>query len=88
MSVPAGTYSGQAERIDSVGLWSLVLIRPGVPAATAHRLAAALHAGEASLAERLPQGGYATAANTVREVDPLRLHPGAAGYYREAGLLP
>jgi TRAP transporter TAXI family solute receptor len=88
MSVPAGTYRGQDQPIDSVGLWSLVLIRPDVPEATAYRLARAIHAGAPLLAERLDQGRYATAENTVAEVPLQRLHPGAARYYRDAGLLP
>lgn len=88
MSVPAGTYRGQDAQIDSVGLWSLVLVRPDVPEATVYRLARAIHAGAALLAQRLDQGRYATAENTVAEVAPERLHPGAARYYRDAGLLP
>jgi TRAP-type uncharacterized transport system substrate-binding protein len=40
------------------------------------------------LAERLDQGRYATAENTVAEVPLQRLHPGAARYYGDAGLLP
>lgn len=88
MSVPAGTYRGQDERIDSVGLWSLVLIRPDVSEATAYRLARAIHAAAPLLAERLAQGRYATAENTVSEVPEQRMHPGAARYYREVGLLP
>lgn len=88
MSVPAGTYTGQDERIDSVGLWSLVLARPDLPETLAHRLARALHRGEAELARRLAQGRYATAGSTAAEVPTARLHPGAARYLREVGLLP
>lgn len=87
MAVPAGTYRGQDRRIDSVGLWSLILVRPGVPESTVHRLAAALHRGEPALAERLAQGRYSTAANTVEQVAAGQLHPGAARYFREVGLL-
>ncbi|MFM1891359.1 MAG: hypothetical protein RLZ44_436 [Pseudomonadota bacterium] len=88
MSVPAGTYQGQTERIDSVGLWSLILVRPDLSEATAYRLAQAIHGGAQLLASRLPQGRYTTAENTVAEVPEERLHPGAARYYRDAGLLP
>lgn len=88
MHVPAGTYRGQDDEIPTLGLWSLVLVRPDLPDARVRRLAAAVHAAEQTLASGLAQGRYTTAANTVREVDPGRLHPGAAAYYREAGLLP
>ncbi|MGB5744080.1 MAG: TAXI family TRAP transporter solute-binding subunit [Sedimenticolaceae bacterium] len=87
MSVPAGSYRGQDARIDSVGLWSLVLVRTDMPDTVAYRLAAAIHAGEPAMAQRLAQGRFTTAENTVREVPHSRLHPGAMRYYRAAGIL-
>lgn len=87
MSVPAGTYKGQDERLDSVGLWSLILVRPDVPDELVYRLARAVHLGEAEMAKRLKQGRYTTAKNTVAQVPAARLHPGARRYYRELGLL-
>lgn len=86
MTVPAGTYRGQTHAIASVGLWSLVLVRPDLPDTLAYRLAAAMHAGETGLAGRLAQGRFATAANTVEQVPWTRLHPGAQVYYHDAGL--
>ena len=88
MSVPAGTYRGQNARIDSVGLWSLILVRPELPDEMVYRLARAIHRGEGTLAARLDQGSYATARNTVEQVPFAQLHPGAARYFREVGLLP
>lgn len=86
MTVPAGTYTGQTDAINSVGLWSLILTRPDLDDQTAYRLARAIHLGYATLLERLPQGRYTNAANTVKYVPAARLHPGAARYYREIGL--
>ena len=83
MTVPAGTYRGQAADIHSVGLWSLILIRPDVPDAVAYRLAAAMHEGEPALAGRLAQGRFTTLQNTVGEVPSGRLHPGVARYHEE-----
>jgi TRAP transporter TAXI family solute receptor len=88
MTVPAGTYTGQGQAVHSIGLWSLILVRPDLDEATAYRLARAIHQGHAALVQRLPQGRYTQAANTVRYVPAERLHPGAAKYYREIGLLP
>jgi len=85
MSVPAGTYPGQDGQIDSVGLWSLILVRPQLPEEVVYRLAGAIHRGEEALAERLAQGRYTTARNTAAQVSPARLHSGAACFYREAG---
>lgn len=86
MSVPAGTYTGQDAQIDSVGLWSLILVRPELPDDVVYRLARAIHRGEGALAKRLKQGRYTTAKNTVEQVPAARLHTGAARYYREVGL--
>lgn len=88
MTVPAGTYTGQGQAVHSIGLWSLILVRPDLDEATAYRLARAIHQGHAALVQRLPQGRYTQAANTVRYVPAERLHPGAAKFYREIGLLP
>lgn len=88
MTVPAGTYKGQEEDIHSVGLWSLILVRPDLDDESAYRLARAIHRGHHALIDRLPQGRYTQAANTVKFVPAQQLHPGAAKYYREIGLLP
>lgn len=87
MSVPAGTYKGQDRAIESVGLWSLVLVRPGLSDDIVYRLARAIHSGEGEMADRLLQGGYTTVQNTVVQVPVERLHPGAARYFRESGLM-
>lgn len=87
MSVPANTYKGQTQQIDSLGLWSLILVRPGLDEDVVYRLARAIHRGEAAMVARLKQGGYTTAKNTVAQVPAMRLHPGAKRYYREIGLL-
>lgn len=86
MSVPARTYKGQATQIDSVGLWSLILVRPDMPDDVIYRLARAIHKGEAALANRLKQGVYTTGVNTLEQVSAEQLHPGAIKYFREAGL--
>jgi len=83
MSVPAGTYKGQNRQIDSVGLWSLILVRPDLPEEVAYRLARAIHRGEGAMAKRLKQGRYTTVENTLAQVPAERLHTGAALYDRE-----
>mgnify|MGYP001824384180 FL=1 len=88
MTVPAGTYSGQTEDIHSLGLWSLILVRPDLDDELVYRLARAIHQGHDALVSRLPQGRYTQALHTVKFVPADRLHPGAAKYYKEIGLLP
>jgi len=88
LTVPAGSYPGQSGPIDSVGSWSFVMARPGLADDVAYRLARALHRGEADIARRLPAAGETTAANTVAAVPRADLiHPGAARYLKEIGLL-
>jgi TRAP transporter TAXI family solute receptor len=87
MSVPAGTYKGQDVQIDSVGLWSQILVRSDLSDDVVYRLARAIHQGEEAMAKRLEQGRYTTAHNTVAQVPDSRLHPGAARYFRDVGLM-
>ncbi len=88
MSVPAGTYRGQTEEIRSLGLWSLILARPDLPADVVYRVARAMHRGEAAMAGRLEQGRYSTSRDTAQQVPLGRLHAGALRYFREIGLAP
>lgn len=87
MSVPADTYKGQEQRIESVGLWSLVLVRPGMDNDAVYQLARAMHRGEGELARRLKQGRYTTAKNSAAQIPWQQMHPGAARYLLEAGVL-
>jgi uncharacterized protein len=87
LTVPAGSYPGQREPILSVGSWSFIMARPSLGEDVVHRLARALHAGQAALAARLPQAAETTAANTLAAA-PSRdlLHPGVLRHLREIGL--
>jgi TRAP transporter TAXI family solute receptor len=87
MTLPAGSYAGQAAPIDSVGSWSFVLARPGLEEGLAYRLALALHRGEAGFAARLPQARESTAQNTAGAADPGLLHSEVARALREIGVL-
>jgi len=87
MSLPASTYRSQDNAIESVGLWSLILVRPDLADETVYQLTRALHQSESALAGQLAQARYTTAQNTVEQVPPQRLHPGVVRYYRETGLL-
>ena len=88
LTIAAGSYPGQSEPIHSVGSWSFVMARPGLGDDVAYRLARALHQGEASIAERLPQARETTAANTVFAAPSRELiHPGVLSYFGEIGVL-
>jgi len=88
LTMPAGAYPNQSTPIHSVGSWSFVLARPGLPDDIGYRLTKALHQGEAQLAAKLDQAKETTAANTAAAApDPALIHPGGATYLREIGIL-
>ncbi|MBI3197208.1 MAG: immunogenic protein precursor [Rhodospirillales bacterium] len=88
ITVPAGTFPGQAAAMPTVGSWSFVLARPGLDEAIGHRLAAALHKVERAGAPS-EQLAETTAKNTLDALPaPGALQPGVARYDREIGLLP
>ena len=49
LTVPAGSYPGQDAPIASLGSWSFIMARPGLPDDAAYRLAKALHRAEVLL---------------------------------------
>ena len=88
VTLPARSYPGQDMPLPSVGSWSFVFARPGLPDEQAYLLARALHLAEGPLGARLEQAKESTAANTVAAAPRRELiHPGALKYFKEAGLL-
>jgi TRAP transporter TAXI family solute receptor len=88
VTLPAKSYPSQDAAIRSVGSWSYVFARPGLPEEQGYLLARALHRAEGALAARLDQARETTAANTAAAAPrPELIHPGVQKYLREAGLL-
>ena len=88
LTLAAGSYPGQAVPVHTVGSWAFVLARPTLDDGVAHRLAKALHQGEAAIGRRLEQARESTLANTVAAAPRVDLiHPGVQRYLREIGLL-
>jgi uncharacterized protein len=87
ITVPAGSYQGQKEPVNSVGSWSFVLARTDLPDDVAYRLAKALHQGHAALVKRVAQGRETTPQNTrMAAPKPDQIHPGVQKYLKELGL--
>jgi len=87
VTLPAKSYPGQDAAIHSVGSWSFVFARPGLPEEQGYLLARALHRAQGPLAARLDQAKESTAANIVAAAPRVELiHPGVFKYLREAGL--
>jgi TRAP transporter TAXI family solute receptor len=88
VTLPARSYPGQDAAIPSVGSWSYVFARPGLPDEQGYLLARALHRAEGALAARLDQAKESTAANIIAaSPKPELIHPGVKKYLKEAGLL-
>jgi TRAP transporter TAXI family solute receptor len=87
MTIPAGSYPGQTEPINSLGSWSFILTRLDLPDDVAYRLAKTLHGAESAFCRKLKQACETTAENTVAAVPDIALiHPGVMKYYREIGV--
>ena len=88
LTVPAGSYPGQAAAISSVGSWSFVLVRASLPDDIAYHLARTLHGVESTFCQKLAQACETTAANTVAAApDVALIHPGVLRYFREIGVV-
>ncbi len=84
--IPAGTYEGQAEDVQTATVGNFLITHDGVPEDTVYQMTRLLF-------ENLDQLTAAHAA--AKAIDPAKalegmpipLHPGAEKYYREAGIL-
>jgi TRAP transporter TAXI family solute receptor len=87
LTLPAASYPGQNQPIDSVGSWSFVLARPTLPDDIAYALARALDQGHAGFAKRLAQARETTPQNTAAAAPRRELiHAGVQIYLRELKL--
>jgi uncharacterized protein len=87
ITVPAGTYEGQRETVNSVGSWSYILTHPSLPDDVAYRLAKALDKGHGELVKRLAQARETTPQNTKSTAPTANhIHPGVQRYLLEIGL--
>lgn len=84
--IPANTYEGQATAVPTAYVQNFLVTREGVPEETVYQMTK-------SMFEHLDQlrAAHASAKAISKEAAisgmPLPLHPGAAKYYREIGLL-
>ena len=87
MTMPAGSYPGQAAPLNTVGSWSFVLASSKLSDEKAYLLARAIHRAESPLAARLAQAKETTVKNTVEAAPSAELiHPGVRKYLKEIGL--
>ena len=85
-TIPAGTYEGQAEPVETVAVHNILVTHSGVSDDVAYEMTKQLF-------ENLPElvaahnAAKAIKAETALQGLPVPLHPGAMRYYKEKGLL-
>jgi hypothetical protein len=84
--IPAGTYEGQQQAVETASIQNVLATHEGVPETVVYRTTKAMF-------EHLDQLAAAhVAAKEIRPESaatglPVPLHPGAAAYFKEAGLI-
>jgi len=87
MTVPRGSYKGMEADLQTVGMWSFILARPGLPDETAKLFAQAVHKAGPVMAMKIEQARYTTPGNTAAMAPDGLIHPGAAAYLKALGAL-
>lgn len=83
MVVPAGSYEGQSDPVQAIGVWSFLMARADLPDEIAYKLAKALDDGVEKLSSRLTQARETTPENTRSAAERSQIHPGALRYLDE-----
>ena len=87
ITIPANTYNGQTEPVETVGDYGAALCDAAVPAEFVYQYLTAIYKRVAEI-----QAIHASAKQVKLETaliaqGPIPLHPGAEKFYREKGLI-
>ncbi|HNT40366.1 MAG TPA: TAXI family TRAP transporter solute-binding subunit [Rubrivivax sp.] len=85
-TIPAGTYTGQAQDVPTVAVRNFLVTSEKVPEDLVHAMTKALFTHLDQMVAAHAAAKAISAAEAPKAV-PVPLHPGAERYYREAGLL-
>ena len=86
VTIPAGTYEGQAADVETAAVGNFLITHSGVSDETAYQMTKLLFE---SLPQLVAAHAAAKAIDPAKALDgmPVPLHPGAERYYKEAGIL-
>jgi uncharacterized protein len=84
--IPARTYEGQAEEVETASVVNFLVTREGLSADTVYAMTKAIFGNLGQLAQTHPAAREISVKDAATGM-PLPLHPGAQRYYREVGLL-
>jgi len=85
--IPAGTYEGQDEDVETFGIKCLLCVRDDLDEDLVYELTSILYENTETLAGLHPSLASMTKRGFMYDDLPIRLHPGAERFYREKGLL-
>ena len=86
VQMPANSYKGQAAPVDTLAVMSIWVSHDGVPDNVAYEVTKALYENTAIMGQVHVQGKNISLA-TATSVGTAPLHPGAARYFKEKGVL-
>ena len=86
VQLPANTYKGQTAPVDTLAVMAVWATHDAVPDNVAYEVTKALYENVAIMGQVHVQGKNIT-LNNATAVGTAPLHPGAARYYREKGIL-
>jgi TRAP transporter TAXI family solute receptor len=86
VTIPAGTYDGQAADVETAAVGNFLITHDGVPDETAYQMTKLLFE---NLDKMAASHAAAKAIDVQKALEgmPVPLHPGAERYYREVGVL-
>jgi TRAP transporter TAXI family solute receptor len=84
-TIPSGTYKGQTADIKSFSAWNFVVANRDLPDDTAYAITKAVLSATDPKSQIYPTAAGTRAANAANN-RILPFHPGAARFYREAGI--
>ncbi len=84
--IPAKTYEGQDHDVPAVAIQNFLVTHEGVPAETVYQMTKAVFENNDALAAAHTAAKDIRKENAIKSL-PVPLHPGAARYFKEAGLL-
>ncbi len=85
-SIPAGSYKGVTTPVDTVAVQAILVVRQDLDNDLVYWLTRTLVEKQAELAQANPLGKAFSKETAIKNL-PIPLHPGAARYYKDIGLL-
>lgn len=86
--IPAGTYKGQEEDVDTFGIKCLLCVRADMDDELVYELTSILYENTDVLAKEHPSLASMSKNSFMCDNLPIELHPGAERFYKEKGVLP